>query len=795
MVFSLAAVCSAASEIKNDGTWKITASSDTANTIARAIDGDGSTVWHTKYTVEDGKITSHDECPHVITIDFGKEMTVSGWHYKPRQDNGTGTALKYNIYASDDAKTFKKIYTGEFKYTWENWANGAKPEDSEASWGDTKMRAVKIEFTESIGGYGTAAEISFLSGSIGTKNANGEVLEETKKEAEYNKLPKTGWTVTATSEINWGSASNMLDGKTEKIWHSNYTAEGTKIVSHDETPFTVELTLPKAAAATGLLYTPRQDSATGRWLSADVYVSSDGKGKGDKVGTVKGEQTSADAIVLPFSKELSVKKVTIEINDAVSKYGSCAELDLVTGEIKVPEPAKPETAGYPEGYIDPAAWEVTASSEVNWGAVKKAFDNKTDTVWHTNYVAEGQSVVSHDMPPHTIDITLPEKKAISGFKILGRESSTNGRVKAYELYASETDGGEMVLISKGELSGSTSDEVNYNIAFEAKKLRFVVTEGQAGYGCMAELMFKAATPDEKVYPVSDFAEAYDETSLKKIDSSGFKAENDLPVWGGNSVKNLFDGAAAFWQTEEVPTGTESTVLRIDLGKVYTFSAISILPRQSNDFHGYWEKFNMWAGTDDANLEEVLTDYSFPERSIGEKTITFDNPVTARYVEFEITEFAARRVSCAEITFRQTKAQREEAGGSGKFEMQIGSNAIKVTKSGNTTVKTIDTAPFITSAGRTLIPLRGLLEEMGAEIEWTDKNQAITIDNNGIKLHLQIRNNLVYVDSPAYGRIMYTLESAPKIKDSRTFVPLRFISEQFGYDVSWDGETKTITIEK
>lgn len=791
MVLSFAVVCSAATEVKNDGSWKITATSDNGNTVGRAVDGDSTTYWHTKFTVIDGKVTSHEECPHTITIDFGKDMTLSGWHYKPRQDSGTGSILKYNIYASTDGKSFKKIYSGEFKYTWENWANGEKPTDSKVSWGDMKMRAVKIEIISSIGGYGTAAEIYFLKGSGGTQNGDGAVFEE-KRKNKYNTLSKADWQIKASSEVNWGSAENMLDGTTEKIWHSNYTAEGQTITGRDEPPYTIELTLPKATAATGLLYTPRQENATGRWLSADVYVSEDGKTKGDKVGTIKGKRDSADEILLPFGKELSVKKVTIEVTEASGLSGSCAELDLVTGEVKTE--IKEDTT-YPEGYLDPSNWVITTSSEVEWSPIGMAFDNKLNTIWHTRYTNEGTSIIEHDMPPFTIDITLPEKKAISGFKIIGRTSNTVGRIKAYELYASETDGGEMVLISKGELSGSTSDEVNYGIGFEAKKLKFVVTEGQEGYGCMAEFQFKKARENEKIYPVAEFADALDSVALKKIDPSGFKAENDLPVWGGNSTKNLFDGAAAFWQTEAVPAGTESVILRIDLGKVYTFSAVSIYPRQTNDFHGYWEQFNMWAGTNDADMTELLHDKSFGERTLSEKMITFEKPVTARYVEFEITKFFSGRVSCAEISFWQTKEEWETAGGAGKFVMQIGSNEIKVTKGGTETVKTIDTAPYVTSAGRTLIPLRGLIEEMGAEIEWTDKNQSIAINNNGIKLYLQIRNNLVYVDSPAYGHLMYTLESEPRIKDSRTFVPLRFISEQFGYNVSWDGETKTITIEK
>ena len=44
-------------------------------------------------------------------------------------------------------------------------------------------------------------------------------------------------------------------------------------------------------------------------------------------------------------------------------------------------------------------------------------------------------------------------------------------------------------------------------------------------------------------------------------------------------------------------------------------------------------------------------------------------------------------------------------------------------------------------------------------------------------------------------VRYTLNVPPKIKDSRTFIPVRFISEQLGYNVEWNGETQEITITK
>ena len=41
----------------------------------------------------------------------------------------------------------------------------------------------------------------------------------------------------------------------------------------------------------------------------------------------------------------------------------------------------------------------------------------------------------------------------------------------------------------------------------------------------------------------------------------------------------------------------------------------------------------------------------------------------------------------------------------------------------------------------------------------------------------------------------TLEVAPEIKNGRTFVPLRFVTEALGAEVEWVAETKTIVVTK
>ena len=106
--------------------------------------------------------------------------------------------------------------------------------------------------------------------------------------------------------------------------------------------------------------------------------------------------------------------------------------------------------------------------------------------------------------------------------------------------------------------------------------------------------------------------------------------------------------------------------------------------------------------------------------------------------------------------------------------------------------TLDTAPYIEN-GTTFIPLRGLLELMGAEITWDNEVQGITVVKGDTKIYLQIMYKNVIVTTPQYGEAQFTLLAEPRITDNRTFVPIRFISEQLGYNVSWDGVTKTVTI--
>ncbi len=119
-------------------------------------------------------------------------------------------------------------------------------------------------------------------------------------------------------------------------------------------------------------------------------------------------------------------------------------------------------------------------------------------------------------------------------------------------------------------------------------------------------------------------------------------------------------------------------------------------------------------------------------------------------------------------------------------LKIGDPTITV----NGTSKKIDaqgSKPSIKD-GRTLLPIRVLIESLGGTVEWNAKEQKVTISLNGHSTVLIIGKTDTLVDGSKT-----TLDVAPEIINDRTYIPLRFVSEHLGASVNWDSETQTITI--
>ncbi len=91
--------------------------------------------------------------------------------------------------------------------------------------------------------------------------------------------------------------------------------------------------------------------------------------------------------------------------------------------------------------------------------------------------------------------------------------------------------------------------------------------------------------------------------------------------------------------------------------------------------------------------------------------------------------------------------------------------------------------------RTMVPMRAIFEALGAEVSWDDTTQTATGVREGVTVSVTIDSTVAKVDSAEK-----TLDQPPVLKDSRTLVPLRFISEAFGAEVAWDDANQIVTIK-
>jgi hypothetical protein len=102
-------------------------------------------------------------------------------------------------------------------------------------------------------------------------------------------------------------------------------------------------------------------------------------------------------------------------------------------------------------------------------------------------------------------------------------------------------------------------------------------------------------------------------------------------------------------------------------------------------------------------------------------------------------------------------------------------------------RVLDAPPIIVN-GVTFVPLRFIGEALGAEVTWSPALQVVFLVRGSSRVQLTVGSKLAIID----GRITQLLE-APRIQNGRTMVPLRFISEAFGADVTWDQATKAVTV--
>lgn len=100
---------------------------------------------------------------------------------------------------------------------------------------------------------------------------------------------------------------------------------------------------------------------------------------------------------------------------------------------------------------------------------------------------------------------------------------------------------------------------------------------------------------------------------------------------------------------------------------------------------------------------------------------------------------------------------------------------------------VSDVPSFIYVDRTLVPIRFVAENFGAKVEWDQKTKTATVRHENKVVKLTIDSNKVVSNNET---VALDNNSIPKLvtfsnNDSRTMVPVRFISEVLGYKVGWD----------
>ena len=108
----------------------------------------------------------------------------------------------------------------------------------------------------------------------------------------------------------------------------------------------------------------------------------------------------------------------------------------------------------------------------------------------------------------------------------------------------------------------------------------------------------------------------------------------------------------------------------------------------------------------------------------------------------------------------------------------------------------DAEPFIEN-GRTLVPIRFISENLKNKVDWNSDEKKVTVtpeeEKEISKIELVIGSDVAKLYDKDGNIKEEKLEVPAKITNSRTFVPVRFISETLGTEVNWDPENRVVII--
>jgi hypothetical protein len=101
----------------------------------------------------------------------------------------------------------------------------------------------------------------------------------------------------------------------------------------------------------------------------------------------------------------------------------------------------------------------------------------------------------------------------------------------------------------------------------------------------------------------------------------------------------------------------------------------------------------------------------------------------------------------------------------------------------------DAEPFIDDNGRTQVPVRFVSEALGAEVGWEGSTKTVTISQGDKEIKIVIGKKDYTINGEKS-----LMDTEALLKEDRTFIPIRFVSEGLGARVDWDSAVRTVYID-
>lgn len=252
---------------------------------------------------------------------------------------------------------------------------------------------------------------------------------------------------------------------------------------------------------------------------------------------------------------------------------------------------------------------------------------------------------------------------------------------------------------------------------------------------------------------------------RQIDGAYYMGTANITVGGDAKVGRVFLTPA------NKPYTCGNTVLTIKdsatVGEVYASTST-----------GFAEGLTLnWLGGSIGKYADGLT---------GNNDVIFTNGKTLVYSDDAKSE---KNFDAVSALFDKVTAEGEETAETVTtvVEMTIGEDVGYI----NGVPTPLDAAPVIVGS-RTMLPVRFVAEAFGATVGWDGATSTATVKTADVTIEItigattaKVNGETVALDAPAF------IDAS----NNRTYMPVRFVAENLGATVAWDGATSTATLTK